>query len=156
MKTFLNTNFKDAVYVQKLNSFNTMLADGQFPASGSFIDVRGYARVAFLILVGTLDSALTVKVQQATAANGTLKDVSGATTTIGATDDNKFHVIEVLTDNLDTANGYRYVTLDVAGAVYEEGVDAEDYAALVFLGLAPDTEPVTQPAACVAAVVVAG
>lgn len=152
MKTFLNSNFKDSVYVAKLNEFMTAIGDGtSYPASGSYIDVKGYSRIAFLILAGTLDTALVFKVQQATAADGTLKDVSGATTTVGATDDNKFHIIELLTDNLDVASNYRYVTLTSTGAA-----GGNDYAALVFLGLAPDTEPVTQPAAAVATVVVAG
>ena len=151
MKTFLNSNFKDAVYVEKCNAFNTGLVDGDFPASASYIDVSRFARFAFLVFVGTLNSALTVKVQQATAANGTPKDITNATLAISATDDNKWGMIEVLTDNLDTSNDYKFVTLDVAGAAADD-----DFATIVFLGLAPNTEPVTQHASCLTPVVVAG
>lgn len=151
MKTFLNSNFEDAVYVQKVNNFLTAIDAASYPASASYIDVTRFARFAFLIFVGTLNTALVFKVQQATAADGTLKDVTGATTTVGTGDGNKWHMIEVLTDNLDTANDYRFVTLTSTGAS-----GGDDYACLVFLGLAPNSEPVTQHASCVAAVVVAG
>jgi len=151
MKTFLNSNFKDSVYVQKLNDFGTAIADGSFPASASFIDVSKYSRFAFLVFAGALDSALACQVQQATAANGTPKDVSGALVTVGATDDNKWHMVEVLTDNLDITNDYKFVSLAVSGQA-----GSNDYLCIVFLGLAPNTEPVTQHASCVASVVVAG
>lgn len=145
----LRGTFDDEVAVLSVNAFNTGLVDGKFPASGSFIDVKDYQKFVFLIVAGTLDSALTVKVQQATAANGTPKDITGATTTIAATDDNKWHSIEVDVAALDINNGYRYVTLDVAGAA-----GGNDYIAAVFLGLIPGVQPVAQNASYVAAVVV--
>lgn len=150
MKAFLNSNFSDGVYVQKLNNFGTAIADGKFPTSGNFFDAAPYSRVAFLIGVGSLDSALTVKVQQATAANGTPKDVPGASLTIAATDDDKWGMIEVATASLDVANGYRYLTLDISGAA-----GANDYLCLFALGLAPHEEPVAQHASCLPPVVVA-
>lgn len=152
MKTFLNSNFKDAVYVEKLNAFLTAIGDGTlYPASASFIDVSRFSRFAFLIFAGTLNTALAFQVQQATAANGTPKDVTGATTTMATGDGNKWRMIEVLTDNLDITNDYKFVTLASTGAA-----GGDDYACIVFLGLAPNTEPVTQHANCVASVVVAG
>ena len=152
MKTFLNSNFKDAVYVEKCNAFLTAIGDGTlYPASAAFIDVTRFSRFVFLILAGTLDTALVCQVQQATAINGSPKDVTGATTTIGTGDGNKWHMIEVLTDNLDITNDYKFVTLKSTGAS-----GGNDYAAVVFLGLAPNSEPVTQHANCVASVVVAG
>jgi hypothetical protein len=151
MKTFLNSNFKDAVYVEKLNAFLTAIDAVSYPASGSFLDVTRFSRFAFLICVGTLNSTLVFKVQQATAINGSPKDVTGATTSVVAGDANKWHMIEVLTDNLDITNDYKFVTLTSTGAA-----GGDDYACVVFLGLAPNTEPVTQHANFVASVVVAG
>lgn len=143
--------FDDAVYVQKVNNFMTAVEVGEFPASGSYIDVSNYERFAFLIFAGTLDTALTCQVQQATAVNGTAKDITGAVTTVGTSDDNKWHIIEVQTNQLDLNNDYRYVTLDVTGAA-----GSNDYLCIVFLGLNPGEQPVTQHANLVAAVVVAG
>lgn len=143
--------FDDSVYVQKVNNFMTAIEVGEFPASGSYIDVAQFERFVFLILAGTLDTALTCQVQQATAVNGTAKDITGAVTTVGTGDDNKWHIIEVQTDQLDINNDYRYVTLDITGAA-----GSNDYLAIVFLGLNPGEQPVTQHASLVAAVVVAG
>lgn len=133
--------FAEQVYVQGCNNFSTAIADGKFPASAAFIDVSDYERFAFLVKAGALNSALTCKVQQATAANGTPKDVTGATVTVGATDDNDTYLIEVETRRLDIANDYRFVTLDVAGQA-----DSDDYLAILFLGLNPGVAPVTQHA----------
>lgn len=146
-----NPSFDDAVYVQKVNSFNTAIEVGEFPASGSYIDVSGFERFVFLILAGTLDTALVCQVQQATAVNGTAKDITGATVTVGASDDNKWHSIEVQTAKLDANNDYRYVTLDITGAA-----GSNDYLCIVFLGFYPGEQPVTQHASYVSAVVVAG
>lgn len=143
--------FDDSVYVQKVNAFNTAIVDGNFPASGSYIDVSAFERFVFLIAAGTLDSALTCKVQQAATINGTAKDVSGATVTVGATDDDKWASIEVQGAKLDINNGYNYVTLNVAGAA-----GSNDYLCILFLGMYPSAQPVTQHASYVSAVVVAG
>lgn len=133
--------FAEQVKVQGCNNMSTAIADGKFPASASFIDVADFERFVFLVKAGALTSALDLQVQQATAANGTPKDVSGATLTVGDTDDNDTYVIEVETRKLDLNNDYRYVTLDVSGAA-----DSDDYAAIFFLGINPGVAPVTQPA----------
>lgn len=146
--------FDDNVYVQKVNDFNTAIADATYyPASGSFIDVSEYERFVFLILVGTLDTAITFTVRQDTAATATagVKAVTGAAVTIAADDDNQWVSIEVETARLDIANGFHYVSLygtDAAGG--------NDYAAIVFLGIRPRHLPVTQPDNYSQAVVVAG
>jgi hypothetical protein len=134
------TTLAEQVYFKTCNNFNTAIADGEFPASGSYIDVADFERFVFVIRAGTLDSAMTCIVQQATAVNGTAKDVSGATVTVGATDDNELWVIEVETRKLDISNAYRYVTLDVTGAA-----GSNDYLDIVFLGINPGSAPVTQP-----------
>jgi hypothetical protein len=133
--------FVEQVKVQGCNAMSTAIADGKFPASASFIDVADFERFAFVVKAGALDSALTLQVEQATAANGTPKDVDGATLTIGTGDDNDTYVIEVETRKLDIANDYRYVTLDVTGQA-----GSDDFAAILFLGMNPGSAPVTQPA----------
>jgi hypothetical protein len=127
--------------VTKIKQLNVedAIVDGQFPASGSFIDVSQFHRFAFLIMAGALNSALTAKVQQASAVNGALKDVTSATVTIPANGDDKWYLIEVETNHLDSNNGYKYVTLDLAGAA-----GGDDYGAILFLGLNPGYAPVTQ------------
>ncbi len=130
----------EAAKIKQLNAEDA-LAVAKYPASGSFIDVSDFERFAFLILAGALDDAIVCQVQQATAANGTPKDVTGATLTIAATGDDKWYLIEVETRKLDINNDYRYVTLDLTGIV-----DADDFGAIVFLGLNPGSMPVTQGA----------
>lgn len=142
--------FAEQTYIQTCNAFGTAIADGQFPASGSFIDVSSFERFAFVVVAGTLDSALTLTVKQATTASGTPATVTNATATIGTTDDNEVFVIEVETRKL-TLTGYRYVTLDVAGAA-----GSNDYASIVFYGINPEDMPVTQPATTNTPVIVAG
>ena len=147
----MRNNLYENVYVQKANNFNTAIADGDFPASGSYIDVSDFTHFAFLILVGTLDSALVCKVQQATAADGATSDVSGATLTVAADDDNEWKSIEVEAAKLNIANDYHFVTLDVAGAA-----GSNDYLCIVFQGWNARHAPVTQPAGYTEAVEVLG
>jgi len=145
--------FSEEVYVQPANNFNTAIVDGNFPASTGYIDVSQFERFAFLVRVGTLTSELTLQVKQDTDETETasIKDVSGATATIAADDDNKLVSIEVETRKLDLNNGFRYVTLAVSGAG-----GGDDYLDIQFVGLNPDVKPVTQPASYSQAVIVAG
>lgn len=145
----LLTTFGEQVYGLGCNNFGTAIADGKFPASGSFVNVADFERFVFVIRAGALTSALTCKVQAATAADGTPADVSGATVVVGATDDNKLFVIEVETRKLVAAG--QYVTLDVAGAA-----GSDDFLDIILLGINPGSAPVTQPATTVTPVIVAG
>ena len=141
--------FSEQVYIKTCNAFGTAIADGDFPASASYIDVSGFERFAFLIKAGTLNSALTCKVQQATAIDGTPSDVTSATVAVGATDDNEVFIIEVETRKLLAAG--QFVTLDVAGAA-----GSDDFLSITFLGINPASAPVTQPATTNTPVIVAG
>ena len=138
-------------YFEGINNFNTAITDGKFPASASFIDVSGYAWFAFGIRAGTLDSALTCQVEQATANDGTPKDVTGAVDIVGATDDNDYLWIEVQSAQLDLDGGYRYVTLDITGAA-----GGNDYLDVIFYGLHAKEMPITRHANTQAPVVLAG
>lgn len=127
------------LFIQVLEAGLTVLADGKYPASGSFIDVSDFERFGFYVALDTLADAIDLKVQQATAVDGTPKDITGAAKTdIAATDDATEVLIEVQTNHLDINNGYHFVTLDVSGVV---GVDN---AAIIFFGV-PKSKPVTQP-----------
>jgi len=94
------------------------VTDAVYPST--YIDVSGYGRFAFLVAVGTSnDTAVQAKVVQATAAAGTgKKDVSSAavttTTLAGSSSDDRWAIVEVEVNHLDIANGFRYVSLDVA------------------------------------------
>ena len=134
------TTFTEEVYTKALNTHTTAITDGDFPSSGSFVDVSDYERFVITVAAGSLNSALTVKVQQATAANGTPKDVTGATVVVGATDDGEVFQIEVETRKLDIDNDYHFITVDVAGAA-----GSDDYLAILFHGVNAGEMPVTQP-----------
>lgn len=136
--------FSEEVYFKTCNNFMTAIADGEFPASGSYIDVSDFERFAFIIRAGTLDSALTVAVQEAATIDGTAATISGATTTIAASGnsgDNSLHIIEVETRKLTRNSGYNYVTLDITGAA-----GSNDYADILFVGINGHQFPVTQTA----------
>jgi hypothetical protein len=145
--------FSEDVYVQPANNFNTAIVDGNFPASASYIDVSQFERFAFLVKVGTLTSALTLQVKQDTDETETanIKNVTDATVTVAATDDNELVSIEVEVRKLDLNNGFRYVTLAVSGAA-----GGDDYLDIQFIGINPDVRPVDQPDSYSQAVIVAG
>lgn len=137
--TFLtNVALKEILYEKILNPGEDALVDGTlYPASGSFIDVSKYIRFGFKLYAGGLDSATTLQVQQATANNGTPKDITNATVTVGATGDDKGYGVECHRDALDEVNGYKYVTCKVTGPA-----GGNDYGCLVFWAI-PDKQPVT-------------
>lgn len=136
-------DFADNNYLASANNFNTAIVDGKFPASGSFISMSPYSRLVFLIRAGTLDSALTVQAYQDTGATqtGSVKVITGATVTVATDDDNELFWIEIQESQLDIANGFTHVTLDVAGAA-----GGNDYLDILYIGHQPKTAPVTQPA----------
>lgn len=143
-------NFVKSVKALMLEGGKDALVDATaYPASGSFIDTNGFDHVVFLIGLDTV-AAPDFKVQQATAANGTPKDLTGATKTdIVTADDGKWLSIEFPVAALDTANAYRYVTLVTANIT-------TDYANLwCFLYRARET-PVTQDANYLEGVIVGG
>ncbi|MCL4296155.1 MAG: hypothetical protein KJ077_10525 [Anaerolineae bacterium] len=118
---------------------DTALVTGQYPASGSYIDVSAYERFHVLIHLGSIADALTFKVKQAAAANGALADIdtTDCQHTIAADDDGEYVAFTVETRKLDINNGKFFVTLDVSG------VSGNNYAEMVLLGM-PNHLPVTQ------------
>ena len=126
------------------NSFLTALADGDYlPASGSFIDMAGIDHGVFWIKMGTLDTATTLAVYQDTSATVTasVKAVTSASQVVAATDDNKWLTIEFNANQLDRANGFRYVTLKASGPA-----GSNDYACVLFMGYKSAKAPVSKNA----------
>lgn len=146
----INQLLSEAAIIQLLNTEDA-LAVASYPASGAYIDVSNYERFAFLVAAGALDSIVTCQVKQAATISGTAKDVTGAVVIIPADGDDLWYMIEVQTDNLDSNNDYNYVTLAVSGPA-----GANDYGAILFIGLNPRKLPVTQGATCGEVVYVAG
>jgi len=120
----------------------SQITAGNYPASGSYVDISGCERFHVLIHLGTVhnNDAPTFEVKQATAPNGTLKTISETHckwTGTGASDNNLV-LLTIETDKLDINNGYRYVTV-VAGGTLTNGT----YADILYL-LPLTSEPVTQ------------
>lgn len=138
------------LYFQLIEAGLTALSAAKYPASGSFIDVSDMDRFAFYIAMDVIADALDFKVQQATAANGTPKDITGAAKTdIVDTNDQKQVLIEVQVNKMDINNDYRYVTLDVSG------IAGTNNASIFFIGV-PKSKPVSQHADMLEHVIVAG
>jgi len=134
-----NQTFNEENFIQMLND-ETVLADGDFPATTHYLDTAKYGRLVFIVPLGAVVDALTFAVYQDTSATKTAnyKAVAGATKTIAGTDDNKFIIIEVDESMLDGDNDFRYVTLAVSG------VAGNNYSAMMFIGRHADKLPVTQ------------
>ncbi len=140
-------------YFTSLNNFNTAIVDGKFPVSGSFIPAQPYLWFLFIVRAGTLDSALTVQLQQDTGVTQTasIKAITGAVVTVGAGDDDELFYIEIkVRDALDIGNDFSHLTLDITGAA-----GGNDYLDILYVGRQAKTMPVTQPATTTG-VVVAG
>ncbi len=136
-----------------INNFNTAITDGKFPISTLFIPAQPWLYITFLIRVGTLNSALTVQLQQDTSATQTasIKNVTGAVMVVAADDDDELQYIEVeCRAALDIGNAFTHFTLDITGAG-----GADDYLDLIWIGHHAKTKPVTQ-VATVSGVVIAG
>jgi len=142
----LHSLFTEATYIKRLN-VEDVLDDGVlYPASGAFIDMRGFYRGVFVLMAGAQAHANVMQVQQATAVDGTPKDITGAVATLVA---DKTSVIEFGSDQMDMNNDYRYVTIENTGG------DTGDYGAILFLGFG-HKEPVTQPSDYAASVALVG
>jgi hypothetical protein len=140
------------VQLLPVNNFNTAIVDGKFPASGSFIPASPHTWWLFLLRVGTLNSALTVQLQQDTGVTQTasIKNVTGAVRVIAADDDDELHYIEVETKAALDLDGFTHFTLDISGAA-----GGDDYLDIIAIGHGSKSVPITQ-AATVTGVRVAG
>ncbi len=136
-----NRLFTETNLIKALKAPEDVLANNTlYPASAAFINVGDFDRFTFLILAGGITNQQTFQVQQATAIDGTPKDVTGAVQVIATNGDDKWYAIEVGVDQLDVNNGYCFVTLKNSGGA------SGDYADLIFLGHVPGMAPVTHGA----------
>ena len=86
------------------------------------LDMANFESCMAIIMAGDLGTNATIdaKLTQATTSGGTYKDVTGKAITQltqAGTDDNKQAIILCRSDELDVANGYRYVKLSMTTAV---------------------------------------
>lgn len=140
MSNLTNILFVEAVKVHILNK-GTALSVAKYPTSGNFKHIGGKKRFGVMGIVNAVNTATVIQVQQATAANGTPKNIDGAVKTIAAdgSDDGKWFIIEVDTAKMDINNDYQYITVDVSGAA-----GSNDLVTLLLLEFAGDKIPVTQ------------
>ena len=129
------------LFIKQVMNPAANVTDATYPST--YIDVSGYARFAFLILVGaTDDTAVNAQVVQATAAAGTgSKDITGAaitSTVLAGTNDNKWALIEVDNERLDIANNFQFVALTVAATGGSATI-----ASVFFFGIEPRVKPPT-------------
>lgn len=88
--------------------------------STGWVDCSQYARMAAILSTGLIAATGTfnAKLEQAnTAGGGGVKDITGkAITALTDTGDNTLHIINVRADELDLANGFRWVRLTLTPA----------------------------------------
>jgi hypothetical protein len=132
--TFVVTPCEDGSY-----EIETALTAGNYPASGSYIDVSAYERVHILIHLGSIDASdvPVFELKQADSASGTLDtiDTTYAKHTCAADDDGEFIFFTLEVDKL--AVDHHFISCVVSG------VTNATYADIIFLGQALSL-PVTQ------------
>jgi len=123
------------------------LAAGNYPASGSYVDVSNYRTAICLIHLGavSVSDTPTFEVKEADAVNGTLDTLSAtyAKLTQGAADDDETCAIVINTEKLSA--DHHFLSCVVSG------VATGSYGEILWLLAGPRREPVTQPAAFPAA-----
>ncbi len=117
---------------------DTALSDGNFPTSGSYIDVSKCERFHVVVSLGSLDSVITFTIKEADSLTGILDtiDATYAAHTIAADDDGEFVVFTIEVDKLSV--DHHFVSCVVSGSA-----GSNDYAEIFFL-LPETTQPVTQ------------
>ena len=150
MSDLINQLFSEVVKVNVLEEGDA-LAAALYPTSGNFKDLRGVHRFAVVGIVNAVDSAVTIQVQQATAVNGSPKDITGAVHIIPAdgSENGKWFVIEVEVSHMDSNNGYKFVTVAVSGVA-----GSNDTVTLLLLEFGGPKVPCAQPDLAVAVNVV--
>jgi hypothetical protein len=93
------------------------LSTGDYPASGSYIDVSGYEWVNVVIHMGAIDASdtPTFKVQQADATNGTLDTISTANCVVTAAADDDDEVVSFYLETATLADDHHFISVDVSG-----------------------------------------
>ena len=130
---------KDMKLVAGQTSPEDSLSTAEYPASGSFIDTRGYEWVNVIVHLGAIDSGDTpiFKLQQSDSVSGTMDtiDTTNCTKTCAHTDDDQALMFYLETATL--ADDHYYITMDVSGV-------ATSYADILFVLGGARHKPVTQ------------
>jgi len=118
------------------------LSAGNYPASGSYINVGGYTHVVCLIHLGAIHANDDPKfeLKQADSTTGTLDTINAtyAAKTLGGDDDDEFVVLEV--DLSVLSADHHFLSCVVSG------VTNGSYGDIVFLLFGSKEKPVTQKA----------
>jgi len=119
------------------------IQQGAGASTASWVDAANFRRMLATLVTGVLGSSATVdfKLQQATSSGGAgAKDITGAAIPqiVKASGDNKVAQINLNTDSLDVANGFRYVSMIVTVGV------ASSYVAATLQGVDPFNGPASQ------------
>jgi hypothetical protein len=140
--TVQNRQITDVVDFIPLNNPTTAIVDGEFPASGSYIDIaspNSPSNVTFLAVVHAVDEDIVLQVKEALTVSGTPKNISLATVTIASTAAlNDKYAINVEVTKMDINSDYRFLTLDVSGAT-----GADDFISLYLLTYDSKVIPIT-------------
>lgn len=147
MSAYSLPTLAENVYMEVVKVPGT-ITTGTLPAS--YIDVSQFEWFAFMMILGATDGTHDMQVVQATAAAGTSSKVitGAAITQLSGTDDNKYAIVQVRTDRLDGANGFKFVSQTAT-------IGGTTSACILFFGWRGDTVPVSQPANFVEKVVLA-
>jgi hypothetical protein len=133
---------KDYKVVRGNAAPNTALANGNYPASGSYVDLTGYEWVNISVALGTIADALTFEIKQTDGTAGATLDTISTTLakkTIATLDDGQNLNFYIQTANL--ATDHHFITC-VVGAV-----SGNNYAAIQYFLGGARVQPVTQATA---------
>lgn len=134
-----NAFSKDYLVVRGQTYPETALADGNYPASGAYVDVSAYEWVNIIIHLGVLDSTVTFEVRENHLQTAGTLDVIDATYckhTIAADDDDEFVTFYIETANL--SDDHHFLSVVVSDAT------GNDYADIVYYLGGARAQPVTQ------------
>lgn len=111
-----------------------------------YCDAGLFERLIAVLAVGTLSTGATInaKVVQATDSSGTSKkDISGKAVTAltaAGSDSDKQAIVNVKSDELDVANKFKYVALEITSTDSSSPAGTNDYSGLV-IGALPRQGP---------------
>lgn len=110
--------------------------------NGAWVSVANFARLVAKLQVGVIAATgtITFRVSQAVNASGGSAKVLKSCTAYADTDDGKSQWLEILPTDLDQANGFTFIRMEIICATAASLVAAE------LLGIGARYKPVVQPA----------
>lgn len=140
----MNFNFSENVFLAAgQTSPEDALAAGNYPASGSYVDVSNYQGVNIVVHMGAIHASdtPTVEIKQTDAVDGTLDtlDATNCKKVFAAADDDQVGVFYIDTDTL--ADDHHFLSAVVSL------VTNGSYGDIVYFCCGPKKAPVTQTTA---------